>query len=40
VSRGARCRLATAEVRVVPPDEGCCVLGKIFGFNRKIMINF
>jgi hypothetical protein len=22
-----------------PPDEGCCVLGRVFGFNHKIMIN-
>jgi len=39
LSRGAQRRLATAEARAVPPDEGCCVLGRVFGFNHKIMIN-
>jgi hypothetical protein len=43
LSRGAwapaRRRLATAEAFVVPPGVRCCVLGKFFGFNYKIMIN-
>jgi len=39
LSRGARRRLATAEARAVPLNEGCCVLGRVFGFNHKIMIN-
>ena len=34
----ARCRLAIAEAPGVPPDEGCCVLGRVYGFNHKIMI--
>jgi hypothetical protein len=24
---------------VVPPGVRCCVLGRVFGFNHKIMIN-
>jgi len=28
LSRGAQRRLATVEAPVVPPDEGCCVLGR------------